>query len=227
MSKLPVPTAKEINDAHASAKSCAGTAVEHAIQCGRMLARKKDDLGRGKFDEWVATYCKFDRAMAYNYMKAAKSSNALDGFTSLRQALGYESHKPAAKSLPKSDGKYADPMQASVAKEPVATKPESAPEVSTDPERPEWDADEDAALERAQAELAVSTERIMSADDKLAAAYAEIKRQAAEIATLKVSRDGYMNGKAEVVELLKKEQRKVARLEKELARLRSGTGIAA
>jgi hypothetical protein len=73
---------------------------------------------------------------------------------------------------------------------------------------------EEARLEAIERELAESVDRVMQADDKLAAAYAEIKRQAAEIAVLKLSRDGYMNGKAAVTKLLKACQRKVERLER-------------
>jgi hypothetical protein len=76
--------------------------------------------------------------------------------------------------------------------------------------------EEEAYLEAQEREYQASMEKVMAADDKLAAAHAEIKRQAAEIAVLKVSRDGFMNGKTQVVKMLKAEQNKVARLRKEL-----------
>ncbi len=74
-------------------------------------------------------------------------------------------------------------------------------------ERWEPDADEEAAHEALEKELAASVDKVMQADDKLAAAYAEIKRQAAEIIVLKLSRDGYMNGRQELIRLVKKLQR--------------------
>jgi len=43
-----------------------------------------------------------------------------------------------------------------------------------------------------------------------------VRRQAEQIVTLKISRDGYMGGKNAVLDLLKKEQRKTAKLEREL-----------
>ncbi len=49
----------------------------------------------------------------------------------------------------------------------------------------------------------------MGADDKLAAAHAEIKRQAAEIATLKLSRNQYQNQCAELIKRLKSLQRQL------------------
>jgi uncharacterized small protein (DUF1192 family) len=219
MGKAPVPTAKEINDAHQFAKEHAETAIEWAVKCGQMLARKKDELGRG-FVEWQETYCKFSRAMAYNYMKAAKSSNALDGFSSLRQALGYESQKPGAKKSltgAKADaGAGAEPVPAKPEPAPAATKPEPTPVSSTDePERPD-DSDEDAHIAAAELELAASVDKVMQSDDRLAAAYAEIKRLTAELAVVKLSRDGYMRGKEAVTKLLKTAQRQIAALEKKV-----------
>ena len=69
-------------------------------------------------------------------------------------------------------------------------------------------ADEEAHLAALEKEYTESIEKVMKADDKLAAAHAEIKRQASEIATLKISRDGYMNGKKEITRLLEAEQLK-------------------
>jgi len=90
--------------------------------------------------------------------------------------------------------------------------------VEDEPERP--DVDEELALAAAEAELAASVDKIMQADDKLAAAYAEITRQASEIAQLKISRDGFISGKDAMTVLVKKEQKKVERLERENKKLR-------
>lgn len=79
------------------------------------------------------------------------------------------------------------------------------------------DEDEESKLELAEKEYAASIDKVMLADDKLTAAHDELKRQAAEIATLKISRDGFMNGKVAVTKMLKAEQRKTERLTRELA----------
>src|SRR6185369_4337782 len=78
--------------------------------------------------------------------------------------------------------------------------------------------DEEEKLAAIEREVAESVDKVMKADDKLAAAYAEIKRQAAEIAVLKLSRDGYMNGKTAITKLLKAEQRKTEKLARDLQR---------
>lgn len=83
----------------------------------------------------------------------------------------------------------------------------------------EADANELQKIEAMERELNASVDKIMKSDDRLAAAYEEIKRQAAEIGALKISRDGFMNGKGEMVRLLKKEQAKNERLTKENERL--------
>lgn len=222
---LPVPTAKDINEAHRLARASAETAVEHAIRCGQLLATKKAAMARGEFDGWVEQHCEFGRATAYNYMKASKSSNALDG-SAIRHL--FPSGKPGAKP-----GKPQSNTQSE--RREVMNPPESAnrgseagnlsmrhgedagqvrpPDPASDaPERWVPDEDEEAYLEKAEKEYAESIDKVMAADDKLAAAHEEIKRQAAEIASLKMSRDGYLNGKNAVVKLLKAEQSKVKKL---------------
>jgi uncharacterized protein YkwD len=96
------------------------------------------------------------------------------------------------------------------------------PEPESDGSEP--DDNEEAVLELAAKEREASLAKVLGADDKLAAAAAEIKRQAAEIAALKVSRNGFMNGKASVEKLLASEQRKTARLEKRVAELEKQLG---
>lgn len=96
----------------------------------------------------------------------------------------------------------------------ATAKPEKPADLTDDRWEPEEDEDE--KLAQAEKEIAASIDKVMSSDDKLAAAHKEIKRQAAEIAVLKLSRDGYMNGKAAVTRLLKTEQKKVERLTKQI-----------
>lgn len=99
-------------------------------------------------------------------------------------------------------------------------KPEQLAAAQADdvPDSREADADEEAHARQIEQELAASLDRILAADDRLAAAHEEIKLQAAEIATLKLSRDGYMNRQGEAVRQLKAERRKSERLEQELSK---------
>jgi hypothetical protein len=227
VSKLPVPTAKEINDAHAYAKECAETAVEHAIKCGKLLERKKKELGHGKFGEWVKTYCDFAYSTAARYLKAAQISTVVE-ISTLGQIYP---PKPKAKlEQPKTltgaadAGVVAEPAATApaepppVAQVPSATKPEAVPEVSTEPE---WTpADEAAANAEAEADERERVGAAMASDDKLAAAFEQIKQQAALLSVANAARNRAMNQAAEAVRLLKAEQRKVSRLERELDKLR-------
>lgn len=239
--------AAEINRRHQFAKEMAEAAVDHAIECGKLLARVKGELPRGEFDGWVEKHCNFGRSSAYAYIKVAdKSSSALENFTSIQRALGYEPKSKSSRPLddssntpkgevsvvkapapPEATEETGEDRPASPATPAVKATPEAAPDAAGVPARggvladdePAYepdDAEEDAALAAAEAELAASIDKVMRSDDRLAAAHAEIKRQAAEIAALKISRDGFMGGKAEMVELLKREQRKTAALQRKL-----------
>lgn len=91
-------------------------------------------------------------------------------------------------------------------------KPEKEPE--PDIEKWEPEEDEDAILEKAEQEYAASIDKVMQADDRLAAANAEIKRQAAEIASLKLSRNGYQNQCQELIRRIKSLQRENDKLKR-------------
>lgn len=218
---LPVPTADEINKAHEFARESAGMAVEWAVKCGLLLAAKKDELGRGNFDTWVEGSCNFGRSSAYAYMKVAdKSSRGLDDLKSIQQALGYDKPKPEPKpkELPQGAVPVVNPKGTGETGIDRPAAPISAEPVDPDePERPEWEPDEDAALEQAEKEYAASIDKVMEADDKLAAAHAEIKRQAAEIASLKLSRNGFQNQNAELIRKIKTLQRENDRLKRRAA----------
>lgn len=75
-SNLPVPTAKNINDAHKCAKESAENAVEWAVKCGRLLAAKKEELPHGQFQAWVEKNCDFSYSTCNRYMKAGQNSHA-------------------------------------------------------------------------------------------------------------------------------------------------------
>lgn len=99
----------------------------------------------------------------------------------------------------------------------AAAKAKPTKESQPDIERLEPEEDEDAKLAQAEKEYTNSIDKVMAADDKLAAAHKEIKRQAAEIASLKLSRDGYQNRCTEVIERLKAAQRTIEKLERKVA----------
>lgn len=125
------------------------------------------------------------------------------GSKALQQAVetGQVSVKKAATvvDLPKSE-------QLAAAK----AKPQPQPAAS-EPDTWEPEEDEGAHLEQAEKDYAASIDKVMAADDKLAAAHEEIKRQAAEIATLKLARNQYQNQCAELIRKVKSLQRLVDR----------------
>jgi hypothetical protein len=92
-----------------------------------------------------------------------------------------------------------------------------------EPERPEinerWvpDEDEEEKLALVEKEYTASIDKVMAADDKLTAAHAEIKRQAAEIAVLVLARNGYQNQCAELIRRVKSLQRENDKLKRRAA----------
>jgi hypothetical protein len=240
-SKLPAITAKDINDAHRLARSTAESAVQHAIRCGKMLAQKKTELDRGEFDGWVEKNCDFARAMAYRYIKAAaQSSTAVDDssraaaaaatFPSIRSLLGYSddkqktqpdtkprSAKGAVMNPPESAAKGYEAGNRNKPAGGTAGQVRPPAPASHDPDVPEWtEADEAEAAAVAEADERERTAKAIDADDKLAEALEQIKRQSREIGVLKVSRDGYMNTQAAAVRAVKDRERQIAALEKKL-----------
>jgi hypothetical protein len=229
--------ANEINRQHRLAKETASQAVDHALAVGELLAQVKGELPHGSFEAWVEANCDFAPRTARAYMKVAQNGNALPNYPSLRQALGWSDAPKAAKTdTPKGavsvvkaaapaateetgDDRPAAPATPPAAEAAIASDAAGVPAGGEDDIPAEYvlTADEVADLDAAAArEEAESVQRVMSADDRLAAAHAEIKRQAAEIAALKISRDGFMGGKAEVMNLLQREQRKTAALQRKL-----------
>lgn len=101
-------------------------------------------------------------------------------------------------------------------------KPEPKSTISSESERfDDIDDDEAAAQAAYEREIAASVDKVMQADDKLASAYAEIKRQAAFIVVLESVRDGLIGSKDAITKLLKAEQSKTARLQKKLDKAES------
>ncbi len=216
--KSGLPTADKINEAHRLAKASAETAVECAIECGRLLLARKDESKHGEFQAWIDENCKFSYSTAKLYMKAAHQKGNALAFSSLRGLFPSGKARPK-KAQPKAPN-HGVVIDASVEERPkkeAASVIESNPAINLN-ERWEPDEDEDAAHELMEKELDASVEKVMRADDKLAAAYAEIKRQAAEIATLKLRRDAYQNERVEAIQLCKKLQRENDRLKSQLSK---------
>ncbi len=129
------------------------------------------------------------------------------GSKALQQAVD-KGEVPLKRAAAVTDLPKSEQLQAATA--PMQAKPDA----DEPPRDDDWTENEEvAAIDR---ELSESIEKVMCADDKLAAAHTEIKRQAAEIAVLKLSRDGYMNGKQAVTRMLKSEQRKREKLTQQL-----------
>lgn len=90
---------------------------------------------------------------------------------------------------------------------------------SKDPSDDRWkpEDDEDGRLAAIEREQEASLQKWLDADDKLAAANTEIKRLAAEVAVLKISRDGYQNRCGEQARIIKALRTRLAKLEKSAA----------
>lgn len=108
------------------------------------------------------------------------------------------------------------PEQKAVDKRVRDSMKRDAAKAKPEPDIEHWEPDEDeeANLAQAEKEYAASIDKVMGADDKLAAAHAEIKRQSAEIASLKLSRNQYQHQCGELVKRIKSLQRQIAKLRK-------------
>jgi hypothetical protein len=221
----PSPSAENINEQHRLAKTTAERAVEHAIECGYLLRLRKQQLGHGELQAWIEENCDFKYATAARYMSAAKNNARGVAFASLRQL--FPSGRPEPRTFaPPENSTTSDQISTAVENSsesrqgPTAQQQSGPPNADERPEwvpeRPEWDADEDAALAAAERELQASVDKVMAADDRLAAAYEVIKRQADTVASLKISCNGWQNGRSEVIKLLKAEQLTTKRLGKKL-----------
>ena len=240
---IGLPTAKDINEVHKLAMASATKAVEYAIRCGEMLATRKKKLDHGEFMPWIEKNCDFSYKTAQRYMLAARESANGVSISAIRHLV--PSGLPGAKKQEKPDttarsvkGAVMNPPESAAQGSEAGnrnmpsgvTPGQLRPAVPASvavivepnedaPERPD-DVDEDAALAAAEADLARRLEVVLKADDKLAAAHAQLKQQAALIGTLETTRDGYMRGKEAVTKMLQAEQRKTSKLEREIAKLR-------
>lgn len=217
---IPARISTEINEAHQLARECAETAIKHAIRCGELLQQQKDALRHGEFLPWVEAHCEFSPRTAQRYMQVAANPSQSVVFESLRQALGYDKKPEPRKFEPEFPKETVSVVKAPEGATEETGADQPAVSVSSEPpvlsERWEPDEDEDAQLALAEKDYEQRVDQIMQADDGIAEAHAQLKQQSALIATLTLSRDGYLSGKNEVVKLLKKEQRKNDRLQKQL-----------
>ena len=121
--------------------------------------------------------------------------------------IGVQQHRDAAKARHEEDIERGGHGSA---RPPVADKVE--PEIPEDDGAP--DAAEMASLAMAEQADREAIEKILDSDDKLATAYAEIKRLNAELAQTRISRDGYMGKCNEAIALVKKRDRQIAAMER-------------
>lgn len=236
-SKLPAPTAKDINEAHRLARASAETAVGHAIRCGQMLMKVKESVPHGSFQDWVARKCDFSERTARVYMQAANQNGSALPFSSLRAFIEVEK-KPSKKqpdtTAPSVKGAVMNPPESAAqgsearnrstpsgeesgareaARSPVR---EVAPKVAEVTPAPDFDftdyepEDDDA--------YKTNVENVMRADDKLAAMREELKQTHRELQGMKSSRDHYQSQAGEAVRLVKARDREIEKLKKELAK---------
>lgn len=226
MNNALIPTAKDINEAHRLAKSCAETAVQHAIECGRLLEEKKAEVGHGNFMPWVQKHCDFSYASAAVYLRAAKQSSRGLEFSSLNQLLAPP--KPVAqKTVTPSEPVVMNPPESAamgsearnhdqarvmgmgdVHRAAEGRPPEAAP--TPDFDFAGYEPEDDDAYK-------ANIENVMMADDKLAAMREELKQCHREMQGLRASRDHYQRQSGEAVRLAKSKDREIEKLKKELA----------
>ena len=215
-----IVTGKDINEAHREARANAESAVACAIRCGELLLIAKKQTDYGDFRAWIAQNTNVPPSTATLYMKAAKkNANAL-AFSSLRELFPSGKKPEPRKFEPEFPRETVPVVKGS--EDPTGETDTDRPAVSVSSEPPvlserwEPDEDEDAQLALAEKDYEQRVDQIMQADDAITEARTQLKQQSALIATLTLSRDGYLSGKNEVVKLLKKEQRKNDRLQKQL-----------
>lgn len=223
--KLPVPTAKDINDEHKLAKRYAEDAVAHAIRCGELLVAMKKKLGHGDFGPWVEKHCEFTLRHAQRYMEATRKSDSRVAFGSLRQLLGVEpkptktrEKTPTAKVIAEVLPPTTRPPDVPQPAHPIAVI-DKAPFEDGVPEYVPDAAEEEAGIARADAEMAKAFDALMASDDRLPAMQAELKRLAGLLAVTESSRNHYLNQCGEAVRLVKTRDRRIAALEKNVVDL--------
>jgi len=123
-----------------------------------------------------------------------------------------QAKKVIAKATPEVQAKVKD-GKVSVKAAVAELTPKAAPVIEPEDDGAP-DAAEMAALAMAEQSDREAMEKLLDADDKLATAYTEIKRLNAELAQMRISRDGYMNKCNEAIALVKKRDRQISAMER-------------
>ncbi len=92
--------AVRIRELHDQAHKLAAQAIDHALECGRLLTEVKAALPHGRFTAWVAEQCGFSDRTARRYMKLHAHRDTLPKGYGIRAAL---EHIGPAKSATVSD----------------------------------------------------------------------------------------------------------------------------
>ena len=179
----------------------------------------KDEQGRQWSDNKIAKDFGFSHPFVGNVRRsletvsseksAERTYTTKHGTTAVMNTanIGVQQHRDAAKARHEEDIERGGHGSA---RPPVADKVE--PEIPEDDGAP--DAAEMASLAMAEQADREAIEKILDSDDKLATAYAEIKRLNAELAQTRISRDGYMGKCNEAIALVKKRDRQIAAMER-------------
>lgn len=179
----------------------------------------KDEQGRQWSDNKIAKDFGFSHPFVGNVRRsletvsseksAERTYTTKHGTTAVMNTanIGVQQHRDAAKARHEEDIEMGGHGSA---RPPVADKVE--PEIPEDDGAP--DAAEMASLAMAEQADREAIEKILDSDDKLATAYAEIKRLNAELAQTRISRDGYMGKCNEAIALVKKRDRQIAAMER-------------
>jgi len=69
--------AKRINATYLECGAIAKTALEHALEVGRLLLQAKDQVGHGEWASWVMANCAFTERSASRYMRLAANKDQL------------------------------------------------------------------------------------------------------------------------------------------------------
>jgi hypothetical protein len=63
--------AAQVNAVHEQAHAAARTAIEHAVECGRLLREARDGIGHGGWLPWIKKNLKFGPRQAQKYLRLA------------------------------------------------------------------------------------------------------------------------------------------------------------
>lgn len=201
-------SATEINRRHQFAKEMAEAAVEHAIECGKLLLQVKRELPHGEFRVWIERNCEFKPSTATRYMTAAKQNATGVAFSSLRSLFpsGERSNNASLKLLARREA-YQTAVRSGVApldaeivavQAPAAGPAQAAPAAPPEsdqasPDYVEWSPEDEAEhheqMAREEAEAIAS---FIGEDDQRAALVEQLKQQARLIAGLRAECGHYM-----------------------------------